>query len=681
MKNDSDNNLRAFNFKNTYDSFEDDPFGDFLIPSLYRSLKYSRAVGYFSSAILGVVPEAFTDFAERGGKIRVICSPHLTPRDAEVLTSLDEKSIFQNLNNGIDNLVNDGLMTEPLNLLKALINRKILEIKFAIPHNLDAGMFHQKIGIFEDSQENYISFSGSNNESISGWLENRNSDRFNVSRGWSAGEYELDIAQSTKSAFERMWRNNYSGFEITNFSENLDFITRQSSEDLDFAQIKNQVKEWAEKRNYPKTQGEESLLRGYQAEAIQSWKDNEHKGVICFATGAGKTFTALNAAKYWFEEEKKRSVLILVPSQTLQRQWITEIRKVSGLAKCSILSVGGATGSDIWKQALTGFTSFSKSENHRIVVAINNSASSEKFIERVAWGNQLMVIADEMHNLGAPSYLSLLENIEAGAIMGLSATPERYDDEQNINLRKVFGSDLKPIIDIGSAQELGFLVPYRYRFKKVNLTDDENEKYNEYSSKISKLTAISKSDSSADQTYLQRLRILRAEILKEASEKISASEAILRQEFSIGSSWIIFCNDSVQLEKLKTKIKDLEPMTYHQKMEGDAKATLNFFEKYGGIMLSIDMLTEGVDIPSVDHCLLIASSQSMREYIQRRGRVLRINKKKSKPFAEIWDLIVVNEDQKAVNAAEIDRAEEFVRFSLNPSISLDLEKLRYDKRI
>jgi glutathionyl-hydroquinone reductase len=102
MKNNSENNLRTFNFKNTYDSYEDDPFGDFLIPSLYRSMNYSRAVGYFSSAILGVVPEAFTDFAERGGKIKVICSPHLTPRDAEVFTSLDEKSIFQNLNNGID---------------------------------------------------------------------------------------------------------------------------------------------------------------------------------------------------------------------------------------------------------------------------------------------------------------------------------------------------------------------------------------------------------------------------------------------------------------------------------------------------------------------------------------------------------------------------------------------------
>ena len=676
MNNNSNNYLRTFNFKNTYDSFEDDPFGDFLVPSLGRSTKYSRAVGYFSSAILGVVPEAFTDFAERGGKIKVICSPHLTPRDAEVFTSLDEKSILQNLNNGIDNLLNDGLMTEPLNLLRALISQNVLEIKFAIPHNPDAGMFHQKIGVFEDNHKNYISFSGSNNESISGWLENRNSDRFNVSRGWATEEYELDISQSTKAAFERMWRNNYHGFEITDFSQNLDFITTQSSEDIDLAQIKNQVKEWAKKRNHSKSKTDENLLRGYQSEAIQNWKENDHVGVICFATGAGKTFTALNAAKYWLEDENKRAVLILVPSQTLQRQWITEIRKVGGLEKSSILSVGGGTSSDVWKQALTGFTSFSKSENHRIVVAINDSASSEKFIERVAWGNQLMVIADEMHNLGAPSYLNLLENIDAGAIMGLSATPERYDDDQNINLRKVFGSDLKPIIDIGSAQELGFLVPYRYRFKKVNLTDAENQNYNDYSSKISKLTAISKSDPTVDQTYLQRLRILRAEILKEASEKISASEAILRQEYSVGSSWIIFCNDSDQLETLKVKIKDLEPMTYHQKMEGDAKATLNFFQKFGGIMLSIDMLTEGVDIPSVDHCLLIASSQSMREYIQRRGRVLRIDKKKSKPFAEIWDLIVVNEDQKAVNAAEIDRAEEFVRFSLNPSISLELETLR-----
>jgi superfamily II DNA or RNA helicase len=569
-------------------------------------------------------------------------------------------------------------MKEPLNLLSALIKNDVLQIKFAIPYMTEAGMFHQKIGVFEDSNNDYISFTGSNNESIRGWLENKNSDRFLVSRGWSTQEYELDIAETTKSAFERMWRNNYPGFEITDFSKNLDFITKNSTEDLNLLEVKKQVKEWVKKRSLSTPSSSGDSLRGYQSEVIENWKANDHVGVICFATGAGKTFTALNAAKYWLEDENKRAVLILVPSQTLQKQWITEIRKVNGLVDSKILTVGGGSNADLWKQALNGFTSFSKSDKHRIVISVIDSASSENFIERVSWGNQLMVIADEMHNLGAPSYLNLLEKIDAGALLGLSATPERYDEEQNQNLRKVFGNDLKPVIDIGSAQELGVLVPYRYRFKKVQLTDDETEKYQELSLRISKLSAMAKNNENIDQTLLQRLRIQRAEVLKDASDKVRVTEILLRQEYKKGSSWIIFCNDSEQLDKIKYRIKDLEPMTYHQKMEGDAKATLNYFQKFGGIMLSIDMLTEGVDIPSVDHCLLISSSQSMREYIQRRGRVLRINKKKSKPFAEIWDMIVVNRDEKSVNPVELDRASEFVRFSLNPGIAVELDNLRYN---
>jgi superfamily II DNA or RNA helicase len=87
------------------------------------------------------------------------------------------------------------------------------------------------------------------------------------------------------------------------------------------------------------------------------------------------------------------------------------------------------------------------------------------------------------------------------------------------------------------------------------------------------------------------------------------------------------------------------------------------------------MLDEGVDIPSVDHCILIASSESKRQYIQRRGRVLRVNKQSPKGVAEIWDLIVVDENNVAFTPAEIVRATEFARMAINHSINIDLEKL------
>lgn len=668
--------LRMFNFKNTYDSYEDDPFGEFLIPALDRSLIYNRAVGYFSSAILGVVPEAFTNFAEKGGKIKIICSPHLTPRDADAFLEINNESILNKLNSEIQNYLDDGLLKEPIQLLKVLLHLKCLEIKFAIPHDQHAGIFHQKIGVFEDSNSNYLSFSGSNNESISGWLEMKNADRFTVSRGWSNQEYELDIAQSTKNSFERMWRNNYHGFEIVDFTEKLDFITRQNNEDTELESIKKSVVEWVNKRIDKKSSPAKLFLRGYQTEVINNWIKNDYVGVISFATGAGKTFTALNAAKKWIEMEPKRALLVLVPSETLQKQWIREIRKIEGFSESDILTVGGGTSPDLWTKALSGYTSFTKSDHPRIVVAVIDSAATHKFIDRVQWGNQLMVIADEMHNLGAPSFTELLNAMNVGAKLGLSATPERYEDDENKFLRSIFGEDLKPIIDIGAAQELGVLVPYRYRFKTVRLTEDEKENYDEVSNKISKLIAINKNKEDIDDRYLKTLKIQRADILKNAKLKISEAELIIRQEYKKDSSWLIFCNDSKQLNELKVKLKDFEPLEYHQKMEGDLKATLKYFQRHGGIMISIDMLSEGVDIPSIDHCLLVASSQSMREYIQRRGRVLRKNPNKAKAFAEIWDLIVVNEMNNAINPAEIIRASEFAKFALNSSVTSELDKLK-----
>ncbi len=283
------------------------------------------------------------------------------------------------------------------------------------------------------------------------------------------------------------------------------------------------------------------------------------------------------------------------------------------------------------------------------------------------------MVADEVHNVGAAGFGNLLDSMECGAVLGLSATPERYNDDENQLVREIFGQDLKPIVDIPYAQELGVLVQYRYRFETVRLSNSEIEQHH----KLSRLIGMesTKVKSSESSSRLEMLRFQRANILKNASEKIFKAEEIIRRDYKPGDSWIIFCNDSNQLEKLEFRIKDLNPLTYHQNMDGGQDETLSFFASNGGIILSILMLDEGVDIPSVDHCILIASSESKRQYIQRRGRVLRVNKANPKGVAEIWDLIVVDEDNHAFTPAEITRATEFARMAINHSINVDLEKL------
>lgn len=667
-------NLQSQNFKPSYDSFEDFPIENFFIPALNASTNYRRAVGYFSSALMTVLAEAFTNFAERGGKMDLICSPILTMTDAHVFETVSKERLMNSLNMAINNLDDDGLVQPPLNLMAALIRKGTLQIKFAVPYDPTAGIFHQKIGVFEDGFGNSVAFSGSNNESISGWMDMKNSESFSVYTSWRDSndlERNVDIQQKIR----RMWTNSYRGFDISLFSEKLDFIERRSTEDREIGELKEDVKEWYEKRIRERKGFQDDWLRPYQREVLTNWEQNGHQGIVCFATGAGKTITALAAIQKWREKLDKRVVVILVPTVRLQKQWLKEIRKFKGLEKTDVMLVGGDAKPQIWMMGLKEFTAFKRHPDDGIVIAVNRSASEEAFISRVTWGQHVLLVADEVHNMGADGLAEFLESVECGAVLGLSATPNRYNDDENERVRELFGEDLKPVVDIPYAQELGVLVPYRYRFETVPLLDDELAKYKEFSKRIG--MAIGQSDSSTAKSdpNLQLLYSQRANILKNAIMKTGVSANLIRREYLKGSSWLVFCNDQNQLNDLKFQLKDLRPLDYHGGSDGDMDATIELFEEEGGILLSINMLNEGIDIPSIDHSLIIASSQNQRQFIQRRGRVLRANKKAAKGVAEIWDLIVVDEEGKAFVDSELERAMEFGRMAINHSIVSDLEKL------
>jgi superfamily II DNA or RNA helicase len=120
----------------------------------------------------------------------------------------------------------------------------------------------------------------------------------------------------------------------------------------------------------------------------------------------------------------------------------------------------------------------------------------------------------------------------------------------------------------------------------------------------------------------------------------------------------------------------LHPMEYHSSMCGDRQSALEWFMTVGGILVSIKCLDEGIDIPMVDHALILASSQNPRQFIQRRGRVLR--KTKGKSIAVIYDAIVVplsledEPDQYALLKSELLRAIEFANSALNLSAGVEL---------
>jgi len=255
---------------------------------------------------------------------------------------------------------------------------------------------------------------------------------------------------------------------------------------------------------------------------------------------------------------------------------------------------------------------------------------------------------------------------------------------------------LEPKYTLQDAIHDGVLTEYKYFPTPVSLTNEEQEEWNEYTKKICRRQAILRNSSEktvgiwAD-NQLKKWLIARAKILKNAHEKINAAVKIIEENYKDGQKWIVYCdNIDNQMEelthRLKTRYRILE---YHSRLNQEGrKAVMNQFNMNGGLLISVKCLDEGVDIPTVTHALIIASSKNPREFIQRRGRVLR--KSDNKPLAYLYDLIVLpfhseerTEDDPTLSIieAELSRAIRFGKDSPYPKSVIDLNNIAIDYKI
>jgi len=293
----------------------------------------------------------------------------------------------------------------------------------------------------------------------------------------------------------------------------------------------------------------------------------------------------------------------------------------------------------------------------------------------------LMIVADEVHRLGSPGNRNILTS-NWGSRLGLSATPDRAGDASGTAaIRETFGEDLQPSFGIKEAIEKGRLCRYFYFPHLVRLTDDEEDQWNLLTKRIAgSLAADETPDQWSEKTKL--LLIKRAKILKKATNKVELAVNTLIENYTNGSRWLVYCDDSDQLSLVVTGLRkalNARILPYHTAMDGDSATTLSVFEDSGGIIVAIKCLDEGVDIPAADNALILASSQNPREFIQRRGRVLRVSPNKS--FANIHDTIVLpsNLDNKdranSMLLSEMARAIEFGQYAENPT-TIDTLKSR-----
>lgn len=663
--------------------------------------KYCRAVGFFSSTSFIEISYGILELVKNDGKMLLITSPKLKEDDVEAIEkgykSRDE--VYLNAfkrDMDLPKTINDR---NRLNILANLIEAGILEIKIAVTNNPAISMYHEKIGFFEDEEGNQIAISGSMNESETAISENFES--FQVFCGWKDGDVER--VTTCINDFNAMWNNKQNSLKVFNFPELPQaFIQKYKTSNIRNPKVKKDNEEDEdltplafETINEINDENMNNMVffhfndgkapRKHQKKAIKRFIECEFQCLFAMATGTGKTLTSLFAAAELSCYVHLKSILIIVPLKDLVDQWEKDVRKYfSG----TIITVRSGIE---WKEKISDISLLkilNKQTNEKLVIITTYdsfSINDEKLLS--ALEDNSLIIADEVHKFGAESYSKKLpENIKWR--IGLSATPKRsYDDKGTQAIFDYFCPSQNFFeFNIQDAIDADMLCHYNYYPITVQLTDDEMDAYNEISEKISRLSVVvqnQKKKNKEDEQRLEELLKQRHRIIERAKNKFETFIQIMTTEISnYKDKTIIFCpdgtddenNDLLSLYKqslwtnLVSKGKIVRMSEY---VQGTKKTVIeNFTNGAIDILFAKQRLNEGIDIPAAKRAFFIASSTSEREFIQRRGRVLR--KSPGKKIAEIFDFIVVpaDRDSKYANSIlknEIKRAMDFANTADNYS--------------
>jgi superfamily II DNA or RNA helicase len=649
---------------------------DFFEPCLAHAVEYDRAVGYFRSSVFLVLGDAVLDFVQRGGKIRFVCSPEL---GADDLAALEEgydqrvNILGSLLEEEVADLLRSDATKAPTELLATLVALNVLDLRIAV-RPPSHGMYHEKIGVIRDAVGDAVSFKGSANETWQGWHDRGNLESIEVFCSWVDGRDGARVRRH-QDYFERLWSDRIQGLGVIPFPE----AARRNLCSLAHNSVEHAI-EAVQREAAGAARSRSRRPLEHQLTAIANWKAADQRGVLKHATGSGKTFTAMLA----LQEHLARGfpALVVVPSTLLLEQWDTELR--GELPAATVMLAGG--GNNLWRRPgrLESFTSASTALGPRIVLATMQTAAKAEFRSRVRAGDHLMIVADEVHQTGSREN-SQLFYLPTGPRLGLSATPERYGDAEGTqSIFEYFGPVLPPVVSLQDAIRAGRLVEYRYHPHPVYLTAAEGDQWRELTEQISREVARSRRDGAERVVLSERAKLLliqRSRIAKKAAHKVPLAVQVLRDNLNDGDRWLVYCEDLEQLRQVLAELRaaGIQASEYYSGMPGNAKGTLEWLRQFGGVVVSVRCLDEGVDIPTVSHALILASSQNPRQFIQRRGRVLR--RSPGKHLAVVHDAIVVpphvdiEPEQTALARSELARAIEFARSALNLDAAAELRDI------
>lgn len=716
--------LKEVSIKNEYRSLIDNVVQEFYIPLLERARVYKRAVGFFSSTSLVEITKGIATMAASGGKIQIVASPYLSEEDIEAIQKgyADRNRIIEGaLLRQITVETADYYSMQRLNLLACLIADGILDIRIAYTEEENGiGMYHEKMGLIEDNDGNVVAFSGSMNESATAMSVNY--ETIDVFRSWG-DQNEADRVRLKQNAFFSIWNDSEPNIKVLEFpkiSQALIDKYKKAPPNFDIDKEQFPIRETLMKTlkdgqalqmtsaigpRVPK----DVFLHDYQKEAIASWVGENYHGIFDMATGTGKTFTGLGAISKLSEDmNDKLAAIIVCPYQHLVEQWVEDIIRFN---MKPIIGYSSSPQKD-WKQRLSKAVRDQKlraDKSFFCFVCTNATFKNAHVQEQISKiHSPVLLVVDEAHNFGAASYSKLLDE-RFTYRLALSATLERHRDEDGTELLYSFFGKKCIEYPLERAINEDKLTPYKYYPIVVHLNDDELVSYEQISYEMSKCIIKGKDGKYKLNKRGEILALRRARIVAGASEKLVA----LREEikpYIHDNNILVYCGatnvldedsdcsstdagDVRQIEAV-TRIlgneygMDVAQFTSKENMETRASIKEQFQrgDRLQAIV-AIKCLDEGVNIPGIRTAFILASTTNPKEYIQRRGRVLR--KAPNKPYAVIYDFVTLPRPLDSVSSLtteqaqrdlslvrnELARIKEFGCLSQNP---MDANKLIWD---
>lgn len=698
--------LRNIVVKNEYRSPQDNIVKDFYIPLLNHAVLYERAVGYFSSSILASIAEGVLAVKFNNGKIRIVASPNLNEDDIEAIRiGYDKRNqilknvLFQNLEEPKNIFEKDNL-----NLLVNLIEKNYLDIKIAVTDKKGrVGMYHEKLGIISDNQGNSVVFSGSMNETDNAVFHNY--ETIDVFCSWKPND--TDRVNEKRNAFQRIWENKEEDLIVFDFPElPEELIKKYKTHNIADYQWQEEIQRIkAASDNTPPEINKPTFpkhleLRDYQLRAISEWEKNDYRGIFDMATGTGKTITGLSAVLELLKTlDNKLAVIVVAPYQHLVEQWVEDI------IDFNIKPIIGysASSQKNWLSLLDNAIRDQKlqvaNKEFFCFICTNATFSTEKvqsLLSKIK-GAKLLVV-DEAHNFGAESLSKLLIN-KYTYRLALSATLERHNDIEGTKRLYDFFGDKCIEYTLERAIEEEKLTKYKYYPILTKLSDLELDVYSQLSYEISKCVIIDKSGKVKLTEKGKMLALKRARVVAGAINKLVKLEEYITQ-YKNDRHILVYCGATNILpenqdysEINKDDIRQIDAVT--ELLGNKLGMNIAQFTSRENIqkreilkhefataetlqaLVAIKCLDEGVNIPKIKIAFILASTTNPKEYIQRRGRVLRLAE--GKDFAEIYDFITLPRDLDEVHFLteeqrkreltlvknEISRAEEFARLAMN----------------